>query len=140
MLPPRVWRTTGLPPPLTGPRKWLREGLPVVLTSKSLLTLPPRVDASRSNAEFSATRRVTPPPEVARFTSLERGAAKLAAIVPPVVLPSTLPVTSLTVRAPPLLLTCTGPRKSFTATGPPEVAPSNDPAPPDTSIPPPLVF
>src|SRR6266516_2998301 len=132
MLPPTVWRTTGLPPPLTGPRKWLREGLPGVLTARSLLTLPPSVDASRSNAEFSVTRSVTPPPEVARFTSSDRGAAKLAAMVPPVVLPSTLPVTSLTVIAPPLLLTCTDPRKSFTTTGPPEVAPSNDPDPPDT--------
>src|ERR1051325_5568087 len=60
MLPPLVRRTTGLPPPLTGPFKRWRVGLPPVTTGNSQLTRPPDVDASRSNAAFSATCNGTP--------------------------------------------------------------------------------
>src|SRR6266540_3862508 len=139
MLPPLVRRTTGLPPPLTGPRRWLRAILPTTVTGRSLLTLPPDVAASRSKAEFSASRTVTPPPDVSSFTSSESGDENVAEMEPPEVEPSTLPATFSIVTPPPLVPTWIGPRKFFTVTEPPEVWPPSVPEPPDTSIPPPLV-
>src|SRR6266540_2307031 len=140
MLPPLVRRTTGLPPPLTGPRRWLRAILPTTVTGRSLLTLPPDVAASRSKAEFSASRTVTPPPDVSSFTSSESGDENVAEMEPPEVEPSTLPATFSIVTPPPLVPTWIGPRKFFTVTEPPEVWPPSVPEPPDTSIPPPLVL
>src|ERR1051326_4626527 len=139
MLPPLGGRTTGLPPPLTGPLSLFGAVFPVVLIAKSLLTLPPEVEASRSKAEFSGKRTVTPPPEVLRVTSSENGEENFAEMEPPEVEPSSLPVTFSTSMPPPLVWIRTGPLNFLMAMEPPEVVPWSDPAPPDTSIAPPLV-
>src|SRR5579872_2042791 len=68
MPPPEVRNHTRWPPPLTAPLRWSCSALPTTETGKSLLTPPPDVSASRSNAAFAGTRTVTPPPEVSRRT------------------------------------------------------------------------
>src|SRR6266540_2638097 len=140
MLPPLVRRTTGLPPPLTGPRRWLRAILPTTVTGRSLLTLPPDVAASRSKAEFSASRTVTPPPDVSSFTSSESGDENVAEMEPPEVEPSTLPATFSIAIPPPLVSTFSPPSQSATRMPPPEVPPSNGPCRRANFSPPPLVF
>src|SRR5206468_5466555 len=139
MLPPLLRRTMGFPPPLTGPLRWSRAILPLTVTGKSLVTPPPDVAASRSNAESCARCTVTPPPDVPSFTSSDNGVENQAEMEPPEVEPSTLPATFSRVMPPPVLSTRIGPRNSFTVTEPPEVSPDNVPEPPDTSMPPPLV-
>src|SRR5204863_9776983 len=113
MLPPLLRRTMGFPPPLTGPLRWSRAILPLTVTDKSLVTPPPDVAASRSNAESCARCTVTPPPDVPSFTSSDNGAENRAEMEPPEVEPSTLPATFSRVMPPPLLSTRIGPRNSF---------------------------